>query len=172
MATPSIYSYTILDDNGVKATAPFYYIAAAGSTLTQQNAEWVALGALLDAVTGGVIIGGHVSTPLPPDAGWKDTPVAGSDVSDVLNLNYANLSNLYKFGLIVPMLRTALISGGRPIIASGAIKDLSDHILAGTVTPALAYTNTGGNDLSALVDAFQSDRKHRRQLKANSTVRP
>lgn len=172
MTTPSIFTYTTLDANNVKASMPFYFIAADDNAQSDLAAEWVALGALLDAVTGGVIIGGGITIPQKPADAWKDTPVAGSDNSDVLNLNYANATTLYKFGLIVNMLRTSLVSGGRPIIASGAIKSLSDHIIAGVTSPVLAYTNTGGNDLSALVDAFQSDRKHRRQLKANSTVTP
>ena len=172
MATPALFTYTILDANGVKASAPFYFIAASAATQAEIAADWVTLGTLIDAVSGGVIIGGGVKRAFLPDAGWKTSPVAGSDVSDVLNLNYSNVTDIYKFGLIVPMLREALVADGRPIIASGAIKTLSDYLLAGETTPALVFTNTGGNDLAALVDAFQSDRKHRRQLKAASTVRP
>lgn len=166
----SQFSYTVLDSNGVKASAPFYFIADAAMTQAEMSDSWIELGALVELVTGGVIIGGGVQTRYAPDAAWKDTPVAGSDVSDVLNLNYSNPDTLYKFGVVVPMLRTALISGGRPIIASGAIKNLSDYLLAAHTTPTFDFTNTAGQDLLALIDAFQSDRKHRRQLKANSTV--
>jgi hypothetical protein len=165
-------SYTTLDSNNVKASAPFYVVFDDAVTVAELQDTWVEFGALYDAVSGGVIIGGGVSIGYQPDGAWKDTPVAGSDNSDVLNLNYANLVTLYKFGLIVNMLRTALVSGGRPIIASGAIKTLSDYILASHATPTFTFTDTGAHDLSALVDAFQSDRKHRRQLKANSTVVP
>jgi len=165
-------SYTTLDANNVKASAPFYVIFDGTVTMAELNDVWVEFGALYDLVTGGVIIGGGVSIAYPPDAAWKDTPVAGSDNSDVLNLNYANATTLYKFGLIANMLRTALVSGGRPIIAAGAIKDMSDYILASHATPTFTFVDTGAHDLSALVDAFQSDRKHRRQLKANSTVVP
>lgn len=172
MATPAILSYTVQDANNVKASNPFYAIFDAAVTREELEDIWVELGALYDAVSGGVIIGGHVQVPMLPDGGWKSSPVAGSDVSDALNLNYANATTAYRFGLIVSMLRTALVSGGRPIIASGAIKTLSDYILASHVDPTFTMTNTAGQDLSALIDAFQSDRKYRRQLKANSTVTP
>lgn len=165
-------SLTTIDDNNVKASAPFYIIFDDAVTVAELEATFVEFGALYDAVSGGVIISGGITINFLPDAGWKTSPVAGSDNSDVLNLNYANTTTLYKFGLIVNMLRTALVSDGRPIIASGAIKTLSDYILASHATPTFTFVNTGAHDLSALIDAFQSDRKHRRQLKANSTVTP
>lgn len=168
----AVLSYTTKDANNVKASAPFYVTFDDAVTVAELNDVWVEFGALYEAVTGGVIIGGGVGFTYAPDGAWKDTPVAGSDNSDVLNLNYSNATTLYKFGLLVNMLRTSLISGGRPIIASGAIKDLSDYILASHAAPTFTFTDTGVHDLSALVDAFQSDRKHRRQLKANSTVAP
>jgi hypothetical protein len=172
MGDMAVLSYTTLDSNGVKASAPFYAIFDDAVTVAELNDVWVEFGALYELVTGGVIISGGVSIGYAPDAAWKDTPVAGSDNSDVLNLNYSNATTMYKFGLIVNMLRTALVSAGRPIIASGAIKDLSDYILASHATPTFTFVNTGEHDLVALIDAFQSDRKHRRQLKANSTVTP
>lgn len=172
MANIATLSYTTTDANNVKASAPFYVIFDDAVTVVELSDTWIEFGALYELVTGGVIIGGGVSIAYAPDAAWKDTPVAGSDNSDVLNLNYSNLTTLYKFGLIVNMLRTALVSSGRPIIASGAIKNLSDYILASHTTPTFTFTDTGAHDLAALIDAFQSDRKHRRQLKANSTVTP
>lgn len=171
MAIPTVMSYTTLDGNGVKASAPFYVIMDDAITQAEIEAAWVELGDLYDAVTGGVIIGGSSTLKFRPDAGWKTSIVAGSDNSDVLELNYSNPTTLTKFGVIVAMLRTALVSDGRPIIATGAIAALSDYLLAAHTMPTFDYTNTAGQDLLALVDAFQGDRKHRRQLKANSTVR-
>jgi hypothetical protein len=170
MGIPTVLSYTILDGNGVKASAPFYAIFDDAVAQSDFSDIWVALGALVDAVSGGVILGGSVALKFRPDGGWKSSIVAGSDVSDALNLNYSNPDTLQKSAVIVPMLRTALISDARPIIASGAIKNLSDYLLAAGVDPTYDFCNPAGQDLLALVDAFQSDRKHRRQLKANSTV--
>lgn len=172
MATPGIISYTVLDANGVKATAPFYAIFDDAVAQSDFADIYQALGTLVDAVTGGVIIGGHVKLPQGVISGGKTSPVAGSDVSDTLNLQYSNPTTQYLFGVVVPMLRTALVSGGRPIITSGAIDALSDYLLAAHTDPTFDFTNTAGQDLLALISGFQADRKHRRQLKANSTVRP
>jgi len=170
---PSVLSYTTLDDNCVKASSPFYAILDGAMTKTEIDAAWVELGALYDAVSGGVIIGGSVTLKQAPDGAWKDTPVAGSDNSDVLELNFSNSVTMTKWGAIVPMLRTALLADARPILTSaGAIDDLVQYLIAAHTTPTFDYCTPEAHDLVALIDAFQGDRKHRRQLKANSTARP
>jgi hypothetical protein len=171
VATPTVFSYTTLDGNGVKASMPFYVsYDGALETIDALVGEWLVYGGLLDAVTGGVILDGQITIPLAPDASWKDTPVAGSDNSDVLGLNYNNDDDINGFLNTVNMLRTALVSAGRPIIASGAIAALIAATIGGFTNGF--YVNKAGSNLVSLREAFQADRKHRKQLKAKSTVTP
>lgn len=169
MATPTVLSYTTLDGNGVKASMPFYAsYDGALETVDALVGEWLTYGALLDAVSGGVIIKGSITIPLAPDASWKDTVVAGSDNSDVLGLNYNNDDNIDGFLNTVNMLRTALVTAGRPITGSGAIAALIAATTGGFTNGF--FVNKSGSNLVSLREAFQADRKHRKQLKAKSTV--
>jgi len=170
MATPTVLSFTIRDNDGVKASAPFYtQYNGAVETVDGMIGTWLAQGALVDAVTGGVIEGGSILIPLSPDASWKDTPIDGQSVSDTLNLNFKNLATRFLWAAVVPALRDSLVVGGRPVLTSGgAIDDLVQAILAGFTNGS--YINPSGDDLSALVDAFQGVRKHRKQLTARSKV--
>jgi hypothetical protein len=169
MATPTVLSFTVRDDDGVKASAPFYtQYDGALETVDAMIGTWLALGADVDAVTGGVIEGGSILIPLSPDASWKDTPITGQSVSDTLNVNFNNASTRFLWSMVIPALRDTLVSGGRPIVASGAIKTLTDLMLAGFTNGS--YINPSGDDLQAVVDAFQGVRKHRKQLTARSKV--
>lgn len=170
MATPTVLSYTIRDNDGVKASMPVYIsYDGALETVDAMIGVWLALGTLIDAVTGGVIEGGSIKIPLAPDAGWKVTPLTGQSVSDTLNLTFSNDDTIYADTVVVPAIRDTLIVAGRPVLTSGgAIDNLADEI-AGSFTNGY-YVNPAGSDLIALIAAFQGVRKHRKQLKANSTV--
>jgi len=170
MAQLAILSYTIQDDDGVKASLPLYRLVGtdADTSVGDLKDAWVAMGALIDAVTGGVIIGGNVNMALPPDGPWKDEPITGQSVSDTLGENFSVAENLRLYGISVPAIRDTLIVDGRPNIATGAIAALNTALLTGAV--GLTSTNQVGFDLTALVDAFQGVRKHRKQLTAKSRV--
>jgi len=170
VATPTVLSYTIRDNDGVKASTPMLaQYNGALETVDAMIGTWLAQGALIDAVSGGVIEGGSILIPLSPDASWKDTPVTGQSVSDTLNLNFANASTRFLWSLVVPALLDSLVVGGRPVVtAGGAIDDLIQAMLAGFTNGS--FINEGGDDLSAIVDAFQGVRKHRKQLTARSKV--
>lgn len=172
MATPTVLSYTIRDDDGVRSSAPFYVsYNGAIETVDGLIGVWLQIGGLIDAITGGVVESGHIQIPLAADVSWKDTPLAGHSVSDTLNLAFSNDDTIYRDTFIVPALRDSLVIDGRPdLTPAGAIMDLADE-LAGSFTNGF-YVNTGGADLIALIEAFQGVRKHRQQLKANSSVRP
>lgn len=172
MATPTVMSFTVEDNDGVKASAPFYIsYNGALETVDALIGVWLAAGALIDLITGGVIISGSITIPLAPDATWKTTPITGQSVSDTLNLTFGNDDTIYGDTFVVPALRDTLVSAGRPIITPGAaIDDLAQSILAGFTNGS--YVNPNGSDLDSWDAAFQGVRKHRRQLKANSTVKP
>lgn len=172
MATPTTLSYTVQDNDGVKATS-LWYVSYNGAveTVDALIGVWLELGALIDAVTGARILNGSISIPLARDAAWKASPIVGQSVSDTLNLTFSNDDTIYNDTFVVPAVRDTLISDGRPILASGgAIDNLADAV-AGSFTNGF-YVNANGSDLIALVKAFQGVRKHRRQLTAVSTTRP
>jgi hypothetical protein len=172
VATPTIFSYTLQDDDGVKASALAYAsYDGAVETVDGLIGTWLALGGLMDAVTGAVIIDGHIKIPLAADAGWKVTPVTGQSVSDTLNLVFSNDDTIYTDTVVVPALRDSLVSGGRPIITEGSAIDLLSDALEGSFTNGF-YVNQTGSDLIALVSAFQGVRKHRKQLNARSRWKP
>lgn len=170
MATPTVLSFTIEDNDGVKASAPFYVsYNGAVETVDALIGVWLQAGGLVDAITGGKINMGSITIPLARDASWKSAPIAGQSVSDVLSLTFNNDDTIYTDTFVIPAIRDTLISAGRPIMtAGGAIDDLVQLMLAGFTNGT--YVNSGGSDLNALAKAFQAVRKHRRQLSARSTV--
>lgn len=170
MATPTVLSFTIRDNDGVKASAPFYtQYNGALETVDAMIGTWLAQGALVDAVTGGVIEGGSILIPLSPDGSWKTAPITGQSVSDTLNMNFNNAATRFLWAAVIPALRDTLVSGGRPILTAGGAIDLLRAALVGGFTNG-SYINPSGDDLAALVDAFQGVRKHRKQLTARSKV--
>lgn len=171
MATPTVFSYTMQDENGVKASAPFYAsYDGAVETVDALIGTWLELGGLLDAVTGARIISGHIEIPLAKDAAWKTTAINGDGVEQTLALTFSNDDTIYNDTFNVPALRETLVdSQGKPIVTAGGAIDLLADELAGSFTNGY-YVNSAGSDLIALVAAFQATRKQRRQLKARSTV--
>lgn len=172
MATPTILSYTVRDNDNVKASTPIYVsYNGALETVDALIGVWLAVGGLIDAVTGGVIEDGHIKIPLSADASWKTTPLAGHSVSDTLGLAFSNDDTIYRDTIIVPAVRDSLIVAGRPVTTAGGAIELLASELAGSFTNGF-YVNESGSDLIAWIEAFQGVRKHRKQLKARSTVKP
>jgi len=172
MASPAIMSYTLLDTNGVKASTPLYIPFGGSLTVTQLLAAFVTAGNLLDPVTNAQIIGGQITLPCVVDGGWKTAPVEGNDVSDVVSLNFNNAVTRYVFPFLVPNILPALVAGGRVDIADADLAALIAWIGAGNASPTYAPSNSAGQDLTSLRDAFQADRKHRRQLSSTSRTIP
>lgn len=172
MASPYVLSHTVLDANGVKTSTPAYFVPTTPSTVTVANliTNWTDLGTALDNAINGQIIGGRISIPVTPDAGWKTAPVDENDVSDVVNLNFNNAVTRYAMEYIIPAFVQAMITGGKVDLTNTALVALIDVLVnAGT---GGSFANTAGQDLTALRDAFQTDRKHRRQLYNKSIATP
>lgn len=168
MASPYVFSYTFLDTNGVKASVSYYYVPTAPTTVTatQIKADWTALGTALDNASNAKIIEGKITLPEASDGAWKDAPVEENDVSDVIVLNLANAVTRYSFGAVLPNLKNVELSGGRVDTTQTDLAALIGFIEDGATNGSM--TNEAGQDLTALNDAFQADRKHRRQLRARS----
>ncbi|HSS97579.1 MAG TPA: hypothetical protein VLK33_11140, partial [Terriglobales bacterium] len=70
MADPTVFSYSILDDEGLENSTSVY-MAYDGETETEAalEAAWVAIGSDLDKVIDGAITGGSITIPLNPYPG-------------------------------------------------------------------------------------------------------
>lgn len=172
MASPYVLSHTVLDANGVKTSVPAYFVPTTPSTVTVANllTNWTDLGTALDNVTNGQIIGGRITIPVNPDAGWKSAPVDENDVSDVAVLNFNNAVTRYAMEYFIPALLNAYITGGKIDLTNTALLALISFLTAPAT--AGAFSNTAGQDLTSLRDAFQADRKHRKQLRNKSIATP
>jgi hypothetical protein len=175
MATPTELSFQIEDDDGVKGQSLVYAsYNGAIETVDALIGEWLALGALLDAVTGGRINKGSITIPVDgykTNGGWKQSPLTGQSASDVLELVFSNDDTVWTDTVIVPALRDTLVADGKPILTAAGAIDALQSALAGSFTNGY-FVNRTGSDLIELVKAFQGVRKHRKQLRANSTARP
>jgi len=172
VASPYVLSHTVLDSNGVKTSVPAYFVPTTPSTVTVANliTNWTNLGTALDNVSNGAIIGGRITIPVTPDGGWKTTPVEENDVSDVIVTNFNNTITRYAAEYIIPAFVEAILSGGKVDLTNTALVALISELTAAAV--AGAFSNNAGQDLSSLRDAFQADRKHRRQLRNKSISTP
>jgi len=171
MATPTKLSYTIQDEDGVRANMiVFASYDGAVETVDGLIGEWLALGALVDNVTGGQIISGHVLIPLKADDTWKDAPIAGDKVYDSLGLVMKNEDTIYTDTITVPALRETLVTDGRPVLTEGGAIDLLSDAIEGSFTNG-NFVNSGGADINLLWEAFRSTRSHRKQLTKASRVK-
>lgn len=168
MARPTIFSYTIQDKEGVKAVSN-YYVAYDGATLTEDilNANWVVLGGLINAITDGVIIGGHAQIDYDPDGAWRTTPAEATSVSSGAEFNFNQAASPYVQAALIPAFAVGKIANGHP--------DLTDSAVAAYVTDVTRALGLPGsnsvfvnskynNALKSLRDTFLNTRKHRKQL--------
>ncbi len=154
MPSPSIFSYTIRDENGETQTARLYVAYDASTeTVSALLGAAAAYGGFIDAVTGGVITEFNIKIPAAPDPAWKDTPLADSDVQKTLLENFNAADTLYPQEFTVPAINPALINtSGQPILTSGGAIDLmNDAIVAGS--GAVFPNNRFLLDLTSLRDA-------------------
>lgn len=172
MASPYVLSHTVLDSNGVKTSVPAYFVPTTPSTITVANllTNWVDLGTALDNVSNGQIIGGRITIPATPDGGWKSSPVDENDVSDNIIVNLNNAVTKYAIAYAIPAFVQAILTGGKVDLTNTALVSLISELTAAAV--AGAFSNEAGQDLTSLRDAFQADRKHRRQLRNKSIATP
>jgi len=173
MANPYVMSYTMQDSNGVVAASPFYYVPTTPATITVANAivDWAAVGDLIDAASNAVILGGNISIPVAAQGGWKNAPVAVNDVSDVINFNFNNGSTRYVNAFLLLDFIAAALDGAKIDLAQADIAALVTALSTGGLTSGGA-SNEAAQLNTTLRDAFQADRKHRKQLRSKSLTIP
>lgn len=178
MPKPTIYSFSLIDSEGVKASHDvFVSYDAATETVGALVGNIAAYGGLLDAVTGAQITDCRIIVDVAPDPSWKSAPLANSTVERSAVVNFHQANTPYAWGTVIPAIRDALVIAGRLLLASGALKTLVDTLKnqtpvsggiggSGTVFAQSPYSNA----LIAFKDAFRSTRKHRRELERVSTT--
>jgi hypothetical protein len=167
MSDPTVFSWSILDDEGLSNTISMY-VAYDGLTATQDELvnAWLAYGALADAIIDGQITGGAITIPLTPDGAWKAAPVNGNNVNQVMNLNFNNDFNSYATSILLPSYKESILTPThKPDLADAGLAAFITATLVGEppVTPAVFPNSRDLHDLNALRDAFLTVRKVRNQ---------
>ena len=177
MSDPTVYSYSILDDEGLENNTSFY-VAYDGETETEAalvNA-WLQYGDLLSACLDGMITGGSITIPLTPGTGgnWKASPAEGNNVNQVMALSFGNDFNSYKSSILLPSYSEDILTPTHvPDLADAALAAFVTRILDGSpsITPGVFPNSRDLHDLNALIDAFLTVRKVRNQ-KRKTIVTP
>lgn len=173
MPSPTIFSYSIIDENGDPGTADlFVAYDAATETVAALLGAAAAYGGLIDAVTGGKITEFNVKINALPDPAWKAAPIADSDIQKTLLENFNVADTKYPQEFLVPALRGTLVGvDGKPILTSGgAIDALNDLIVAGS--GAVFPNNKFLLDITSLRDAAVTFRKRKGSLSRSRVIAP
>lgn len=163
MANPSSMEWQLQDDQGLVNRVQMY-VAYDGATETVDAliGEWTLLGGLIDAVVDGEILGGQISIPLEPAVAWKDAPVEGNNVNQVMVLDFENDFNQYLTPILLPSYKEIILTPeGTPDLADVALAALIAAVINDTGT---AFINSRDlHQLDALRAAFLTVRKVRNQ---------
>lgn len=160
MATPTIFSLTMLDTNGVKTTTRAYTTyTGATETVDALIGSWLEFGGLVDDASNSQITGGAITIPVDPDAGWKAAPVEETDNSDVIVLNFKTAATKYVQEFVLPGFLSAMLSGGNVDLAQAALAALIALLNNTAGGGTVDYSNMAGQAFTTLVDGFQTERK-------------
>lgn len=174
MPTPTIYSFTVQDDKGVKATSQ-YYVAydAATETVAALVGNIAALGGLIDPITDGQITDCRIIIDVAPDPAWKTAPVAGSNVEMGGLFTFSQANVKYVDSQLVPAFAKSLVSGGKiDLTASGPVDNWIQTLIgtAGIGGSHTVFANSKFmNALKAFLHCDLNTRKHRRSLTKQTT---
>lgn len=153
-------SVQLTDSLGVTASVPYYLSIADTQTIDDLNTAMAAILTDLDAVTGAVIANATVNIDVTLPGGIKATPIAGSEVERGALFNWSQLGIKYKFGILVPALRSTLIVNGKINLADAAVS--AWNALMSTIGGDVDWVSTANIDLEVLRDALIVFRKHRK----------
>jgi len=163
-ADPTSFNFQIEDDQGLKNNNSLF-VAYDGATETVDAliGAWSAYGGLLDPVIDGQIIGGSITIPLIANGAWKTAPVVGTNVNQVMMLDFDNDFNSYVTGVQIPSYKESqLVTGTRvPNLAATALAAYIAAVIAGS--GAVFPNSRDLHDLDALRKAFLTVRKVRDQ---------
>lgn len=166
---PALFGFSIVDELGTRASTSVYALVDPSLVLSDQVTQWQALATALAGVTGGNILDGDIRIRLTPTVDQSTKPLAGSRVEQTeLSSFTVNGTGGKTAGVDVPAWQDSLISGGKPIVDSGAGQTWVEAI-TGTYTGGV-ITNPTFQIVGALVRAILSFRKRRKQLDRSSVT--
>lgn len=174
MPKPTILSYSLQDDAGVKSSHNiFVSYDAATETVAALLGAAAAYGGLLDAVTGAKIIGFNINVNALPDPSWKANPIASIDMEQTLLQTFNVTDTTLGYSWDLGALRDTLIDGsGHPIMTGGGAIALLNAAIIGTIGTGVSAQNPFLLDLISLRESSVSFRKRRNQRKRASLVVP
>jgi len=169
MPSPTIYSYTFIDDKGVKATLPvFVAYDAATETVGALVGNVAALGGTLDALSGAQIIDARIIIDVAPDPSWKSSPVAGDYVETGGKFTFGQNGSKYVDSLVVPGIANANVVNGKIDLTSGHAADNFIQQIIGAGGIGGSHTVYANSKFLNALNSFRfcdlNVRKHRRQL--------
>lgn len=167
--TYGVYSFTIQDRFGTKATIEFPYVFDSGvATFADIRDQFVGLGDALDDVTDGIIVGGRITFEYAPEDGWKVVPSDDSFVERTGIQQFGQLTTKYLFSVAVPSISNSEIAPDGKI-SGGAWDTFRETLL--TDSSSLAFTDRNMIVQTLGKGAYVSVRKKRKQLD-RSTMEP
>lgn len=174
MPKPTIFSYSLQDAVGVKASHNvFVSYDAATETVAALLATAAAYGGLIDAVTAAKVLEFNVNINALPDPAWKASPIANIDMEQTLLQTFNVFDTSLGYSWDLGALRDTLIgTDGKPITTAGGAIALMNAALIGTLGTGVAAQNQFLLDLVSLRDSAVAFRKHRNQRKRISTRIP
>lgn len=110
--TQARMQFSLLDGRTLRATLEIPVFADGTQTLADLQTAWTAQLALLEAITGGQIVGGEVSVVMPKSA-TGGRPTADSRVQELGVFQEGNASNAASFGIAVPTLLDTTLTADR-----------------------------------------------------------
>jgi len=162
MATVSVlHSMSILDADGNIQAAPMYSTFDDGTaTLSSILAAASAEVALLEAITDGQVISHDITLKLDLPGGLKSAPVTGSNVQENGHFSFVVLGTPYSFGIDVPAIAQAALTGKLINQANADVSDFIDSV-QGTGGTFLNVEPVSSIGLGTVKSAKKTFRKHR-----------
>lgn len=158
-----IVSVSYEDDLGVPASTPLYGLLDDGTTIATMLTDVGAIIADIKAVSTAKIVGVSVGV----EATVSDTLGDDPECERGLNLSFET-DTTRDWGIWFASLDPALVVDGKVVTASGAVKTLSDALVAGSGT--ITWESAYRNGLTALETAAESFRKLRRNAEKLTKV--
>lgn len=164
------FGFSVVDKLGVRSSITMSVAFSDAVTLAQLDTAWSTMEGLLQLITGGSIQRGQVrfqQTVASPAAASADSVTSENAV-----FNFGITGTSHKQGIAIPaFLDTKLTTDGKPNLADTDVANFTSAVAA-AITGGGTYATPDGVSLTAVVDAFRSYRKHRRQERALSFVQP
>jgi hypothetical protein len=157
-----LISYGILDAKG-KTGRTLVPVPRAALTLAQVSGYAVALGEHLDNIIDGKIVSADVRMGIDISGivGAKATPVINSDREEGVNMSYTAAGTDYTFGIRIPSVAQALLSGEFIDDSSALVQAFNAGITAGLDISGqnVAASDRYENDLLTFIQGKKTFRK-------------